>query len=144
MGLARQYLALAESLRKLAETDDNPRTPILGDALDRATEKVLNEGRSPSRKVGEIDNRGGHFYLTMYWARELADQTEDRELAEIFTPVAEQLEEAEDTITRELLDVQGSPADLGGYYWPDEEKVTAVMRPSATFTRIVDGLNANR
>ncbi|MDN8578790.1 NADP-dependent isocitrate dehydrogenase [Corynebacterium bovis] len=139
-----EYLALAESLRKLAETDDNPRTPILGDALDRATEKVLNEGRSPSRKVGEIDNRGGHFYLTMYWARELADQTEDRELAEIFTPVAEQLEEAEDTITRELLDVQGSPADLGGYYWPDEEKVTAVMRPSATFTRIVDGLNANR
>ncbi|MEL4154150.1 NADP-dependent isocitrate dehydrogenase [Corynebacterium bovis] len=139
-----EYLALAESLRKLAETDDNPRTPILGDALDRATEKVLNEGRSPSRKVGEIDNRGGHFYLTMYWARELADQTEDRELAEIFTPVAEQLEEAEDTITRELLDVQGSPADLGGDYWPDEEKVTAVMRPSATFTRIVDGLNANR
>lgn len=139
-----EYLALAESLRKLAETDDNPRTPILGDALDRATEKVLNEGRSPSRKVGEIDNRGGHFYLTMYWARELAHQTEDRELAEIFTPVAEQLEEAEDTITRELLDVQGSPADLGGYYWPDEEKVTAVMRPSATFTRIVDGLNANR
>lgn len=135
-----EFLALAESLRKLQETDNNPRTPILGDALDAATEKLLNEGKSPSRKVGEIDNRGSHFYLAMYWARELADQDKDSELAEIFGPVADALESQEEAITKELLDVQGSPVDLGGYYWPDEDKMLSVMRPSETFNKVIDDL----
>lgn len=139
-----EFLALAESLRKLQETDDNPRTPILGDALDAATESVLNESKSPSREVGEIDNRGSHFYLAKFWARELADQTRDAELAEIFKPVADALEANEEKISQELLDVQGHEADLGGYYWPNDEKTNAVMRPSSTFNEIIDGLNTNK
>ncbi|MGV0408076.1 NADP-dependent isocitrate dehydrogenase [Corynebacterium resistens] len=135
-----EFLALAESLRKLAETDDNPRTPILGDALDVATEKVLEEGKSPSRKVGEIDNRGSHFYLAMYWARELANQDRDAELAKVFAPVADALEDKETEISQKLIDVQGSPADLGGYYWLDDEKVNKVMRPSEVFNEIIDSL----
>ncbi len=139
-----EFLALAESLRKLQETDNNPRTPILGDALDAATEAVLNESKSPSRKVGEIDNRGSHFYLAKFWARELADQTRDAELAEVFKPVADALEANEEKISQELLDVQGHEVDLGGYYWPDDEKTFAVMRPSATFNEIIDSLNTNK
>lgn len=139
-----EFLALAESLRKLQETDNNPHTPILGDALDAATEALLNESKSPSRKVGEIDNRGSHFYLAKFWARELADQTRDAELAEIFKPVADALEANEEKISQELLDVQGHEVDLGGYYWPDDEKTFAVMRPSATFNEIIDGLNSNK
>lgn len=139
-----EFLALAESLRKLQETDNNPRTPILGDALDAATEALLNGSKSPSRKVGEIDNRGSHFYLAKFWARELADQTRDAELAEIFKPVADALEANEEKISQELLDVQGHEVDLGGYYWPDDEKTFAVMRPSATFNEIIDGLNSNK
>lgn len=135
-----EFLALAESLRKLAETDHNPRTPILGDALDVATEKVLEEGKSPSRKAGEIDNRGSHFYLAMYWARELANQDRDVELAKIFAPVADALENKEEEIAQMLIDVQGSPADLGGYYWLDDEKANQVMRPSETFNEIIDSL----
>lgn len=135
-----EFLALAESLRKLAETDDNPRTPILGDALDVATEKVLEEGKSPSRKAGEIDNRGSHFYLAMYWARELANQDRDAELAQIFAPVADALEEKEKEISQKLINVQGSPADLGGYYWLDDDKVNKVMRPSEVFNEIIDSL----
>ena len=139
-----EFLALAESLRKLQETDNNPRTPILGDALDAATEAVLNESKSPSRKVGEIDNRGSHFYLAKFWARELADQTRDAELAEVFKPVADALEANEEKISQELLDVQGHEVDLGGYYWPDDVKTSAVMRPSSTFNEIIDSLNANK
>ncbi|MDK8869764.1 NADP-dependent isocitrate dehydrogenase [Corynebacterium macclintockiae] len=139
-----EFLALAESLRKLQETDNNPRTPILGDALDAATEAVLNESKSPSRKVGEIDNRGSHFYLAKFWARELADQTRDAELAEVFKPVADALEANEEKIAQELLDVQGHEVDLGGYYWPDDAKTSAVMRPSSTFNEIIDSLNANK
>lgn len=139
-----EFLALAESLRKLQETDDNPRTPILGDALDAATESVLNESKSPSRKVGEIDNRGSHFYLAKFWARELADQTRDAELAEVFKPVADALEANEEKISQELLDIQGREVDLGGYYWPNDEKTNAVMRPSSTFNEIIDGLNTNK
>ncbi len=135
-----EFLALAESLRKLQETDNNPRTPILGDALDVATEAVLNEGKSPSRKVNELDNRGSHFYLAKFWARELANQDKDKELAEIFAPVADALEAKEEQIAKELLDVQGSAADLGGYYWLDEEKAADVMRPSSTFNEIIEGL----
>lgn len=139
-----EFLALAESLRKLQETDDNPRTPILGDALDAATESVLNESKSPSREVGEIDNRGSHFYLAKFWARELADQTRDAELAEIFKPVADALEANEEKISQELLNIQGREVDLGGYYWPNDEKTNAVMRPSSTFNEIIDGLNTNK
>ncbi|MBC2682157.1 NADP-dependent isocitrate dehydrogenase [Corynebacterium sp. 4HC-13] len=139
-----EFLALAESLRKLAETDNNPRTPILGDALDVATETLLNEDKSPSRKVGEIDNRGSHFFLTMYWARELANQTTDTELAEVFKPVAEALEANAEKIAKDLIDCQGKPVDLGGYYWVDEEKTNKVMRPSETFNAIIDGLNKNK
>ncbi|MCX2162855.1 NADP-dependent isocitrate dehydrogenase [Corynebacterium auriscanis] len=135
-----EFLALAESLRKLAETDNNPRTPILGDALDVATEKVLDQDKSPSRKVGEIDNRGSHFYLAMYWARELANQDRDEKLAKVFAPVADALEQKEQEISQELIDVQGTPADLGGYYWLDDEKVNKVMRPSETFNQIIDSL----
>ncbi|WP_426716365.1 NADP-dependent isocitrate dehydrogenase [Corynebacterium auriscanis] len=135
-----EFLALAESLRKLAETDNNPRTPILGDALDVATEKVLDQDKSPSRKVGEIDNRGSHFYLAMYWARELANQDRDEELAKVFAPVADALEQKEQEISQELINVQGTPADLGGYYWLDDEKVNKVMRPSETFNQIIDSL----
>ncbi|WP_312799231.1 NADP-dependent isocitrate dehydrogenase [Corynebacterium variabile] len=137
-----EFLALAESLRKLAETDNNPRTPVLADALDKATEKILNEDKSPARKIGEIDNRGSHYYLAAYWARNLAEQTEDPALAEIFAPVADELEEKFETIKVEMRSGQGEPVDLGGYYWPNDEKTTKVMRPSQTFNAVIDGLAA--
>lgn len=135
-----EYLALAESFRHEKNTKGNEKAGVLGDALDRATEKLLNEGKSPSRKVGEIDDRGSHFWLARYWAEELAAQSEDADLAATFAPVAAALAEDAETIDAELLAVQGSPADLGGYYWPEEAKVTAVMRPSATFNKVIDGL----
>ena len=135
-----EFLALAESLRHFANTDGNAKAAVLADALDRATESLLNEGKSPSRKAGEIDNRGSHFYLTLNWAKELATQTEDADLAAVFAPVAEALAAAESEITATFIDVQGSPADLGGYYSPSEEKTNAVMRPSATFNAIIDGV----
>ena len=137
-----EFLALAESLRKLAETDNNPRTPVLADALDKATEKILNEDKSPARKIGEIDNRGSHYYLAAYWARNLAEQTEDPALAEIFAPVADELEEKFETIKVEMRRGQGESVDLGGYYWPNDEKTTKVMRPSQTFNTVIDGLAA--
>ena len=135
-----EFLALAESLRHFANTDGNAKAAVLADALDRATETLLNEGKSPSRKAGEIDNRGSHFYLTLNWAKELATQTEDADLAAVFAPVAEALAAAESETTATFIDVQGSPADLGGYYSPSEEKTNAVMRPSATFNAIIDGV----
>jgi isocitrate dehydrogenase len=137
-----EFLALAESLRKLAETDNNPRTPVLADALDKATEKILNEDKSPARKIGENDNRGSHYYLAAYWARNLAEQTEDPELAEIFAPVADELEKQFETIKVEMRGGQGTSVDLGGYYWPNDEKTTKVMRPSQTFNAVIDGLAA--
>ena len=135
-----EFLALAESLRHFANTDGNAKAAVLADALDRATETLLNEGKSPSRKAGEIDNRGSHFYLTLNWAKELATQTEDADLAAVFAPVAEALAAAESEITATFIDVQGSPADIGGYYSLSEEKTNAVMRPSATFNAIIDGV----
>ena len=135
-----EFLALAESLRHFANTDGNAKAAVLADALDRATETLLNEGKSPSRKAGEIDNRGSHFYLTLNWAKELATQTEDADLAAVFAPVAEALAAAESEITATFIDVQGSPADLDGYYSPSEERTNAVMRPSATFNAIIDGV----
>jgi isocitrate dehydrogenase len=101
---------------------------------------VLNDDRSPKRKVHELDNRGSHFYLALYWARELANQTDDPELAVRFAPIAEALGAEEEAIVEELNAVQGAPVDLGGYYLPDEELVTAAMRPSARFNRIIDAI----
>ncbi|GAA1171269.1 NADP-dependent isocitrate dehydrogenase [Ornithinimicrobium humiphilum] len=135
-----EFLALAESLRHLADRDGNAKARVLGDALDRATERVLTEDRSPARRLGQIDNRGSHFYLALYWAQALAEQTEDAELAERFAPVAAELSEKEQQIAQELLDVQGSPVDLGGYYHPDDAKAAAAMRPSATFNAVIDAL----
>ncbi|MBG9356366.1 NADP-dependent isocitrate dehydrogenase [Corynebacterium diphtheriae] len=135
-----EFLALAESLRHFANTEGNTKAGVLADALDRATETLLNEGYSPSRKAGEIDNRGSHFFLTLNWAKELAAQTDDTALAETFAPVAAQLEENKDTIAAALIDVQGTPVDLGGYYQPDDAKTAAVMRPVAEFNSIIDAL----
>lgn len=135
-----EFLALAESLRHISNNGGSEKAAVLADALDKATETLLDEGKSPSRKVGEIDNRGSHFFLTKFWAKELASQTEDAELAEIFAPVAEALEAKSDEIVQGLIDNQGSPADLGGYYAPNEEKTTAVMRPVAAFNEIIDAL----
>lgn len=127
-----EFFALAASLEHLAGYDDNPRARILGETLDRATETFLNEDRSPGRKLGTIDNRGSHFYLALYWAEELAKQTDDTDLAASFDALATRLRGNEDTIVGELLAVQGQPADIGGYYEPDEAKVEKVMRPSQT------------
>ncbi|CAB0877967.1 NADP-dependent isocitrate dehydrogenase [Corynebacterium diphtheriae] len=135
-----EFLALAESLRHFANTEGNTKAGVLADALDRATETLLNEGYSPSRKAGEIDNRGSHFFLTLNWAKELAAQTDDTALAETFAPVAAQLKDNKDTIAAALIDVQGTPVDLGGYYQPDDAKTAAVMRPVAEFNDIIDAL----
>lgn len=129
-----EFLALAVSLEFLGDKTDNPRAALLGRALDDATGTLLEEGRSPSRKVGELDNRGSHFYLALYWAQALAAQTEDAELAGLFTDLAARLAADEETIVGELNAVQGEPVDLGGYYHVDKAKADAVMRPSATFT----------
>ena len=135
-----EFLALAESFRHLAVSEGNARAGVLADTLDAATERLLDENKSPARRVGQIDNRGSHFYLAMYWAQELAKQTADADLAAAFAGVAQALTEGESTITAELLAVQGSPADIGGYYRPDADKTSAVMRPSAGFTAALDAL----
>ena len=135
-----EFLALAVSFEHEAQKAGNPRAQILADTLDRATGTWLNENKSPSRKVGEIDNRGSHYYLALYWAQELAQQTEDTELAKAFADLATTLAENEQAINDELLSVQGQPVDIGGYYRPDEEKVTAVMRPSKTFNDAIASL----
>jgi isocitrate dehydrogenase len=135
-----EFLALAVSLQMLADKTGNPRATILGDALDRATGSVLEHNRSPLRKVGELDIRGSHFYLALYWARELADQTDDAELAERFAPLAQRLQEDEEKIVSELSEVQGSAVELGGYYHPDSEKAAAAMRPSPTFNAALESL----
>jgi isocitrate dehydrogenase len=132
-----EFLAMAVSLEHLSETTSNKKAKVLADALDAATEKFLGENKSPSRKVKELDNRGSHFYLAMYWARALANQNEDAELKTRFTPVAEKLELAEQQIVNELNEVQGNPVDIGGYYQPDDTKADAAMRPSATFNSIL-------
>ncbi|MDX2649899.1 NADP-dependent isocitrate dehydrogenase [Streptomyces sp. NPDC001902] len=128
-----EFLALAVSFEHLATTTGNARAQVLADTLDRATGTFLNEDKSPSRRLGGIDNRGSHFYLAMYWAQELAGQSDDAELAKAFGPLAQTLTEKEQVIVDELIAVQGSPAEIGGYYQPDPAKAAAVMRPSATF-----------
>ncbi len=135
-----EYCAIVPSLEKAAEMADNPRAALLAKTLDSAIGEYLENSRSPSRKVGEIDNRGSAFYLTMYWAQALAEQSEDQEMKARFGPVAKALTEGEATINAELLAAQGSPVDLGGYFHPNEEAMARAMRPSATFNGIIDGM----
>ncbi len=135
-----EFLALAASLEMLAERTANPRAKVLADALDRATGRVLEEDRSPSRRTGELDNRGSHFYLALYWARELADQSDDAELAERFAGPAARLAAAEDAIVDELAAVQGDPVEIGGYFRPDPERAAAAMRPSGTLNDLIAGI----
>ena len=137
-----EFLALAVSFEQFAAVTGNARAKVLGETLDRATGTFLNENKSPARRVGGIDNRGSHFYLALYWAQELAAQTADEELAVAFAGFAKTLAEQETAITGELLAVQGSPADIGGYYQPDPVKASTVMRPSATFNEALAALSA--
>ncbi len=132
-----EFLALAVSFEFLGEKTGNARATLLGRTLDQATGRVLEENRSPARKVGQIDNRGSHFYLALYWAQALADQTDDAEAAALFAPLAARLAADEAVIVAELLAVQGKPADIGGYYYVDKAKTDAVMRPSPTFNAAI-------
>lgn len=132
-----EFFAMVPSLEQYARFADDPAAQILADALDAATATFLNENRSPGRRLGTIDNRGSHFYLALYWAQELARQGADPELAAAFAPLASALADAEGVIVEELLAVQGSPVDIGGYYLPDPVKVSAVMRPSTTFNDVL-------
>lgn len=133
-----EFLALAASFDGLGAKEDNQKARILAKTLDSATGKLLDENKNPSRKTGELDNRGSQFYLAMYWAQELAAQSEDSELSAYFAPLAKALAENEETIVSELNGVQGDSVDIGGYYYPDPEKVTAVMRPSKTFNEALE------
>ena len=133
-----EFLALAVSFEQYAAATGNAEAKVLADTLDRATATFLNEDKSPSRKLGGIDNRGSHFYLALYWAQELAAQSEDARLAGAFAPLAETLTEQQDAIVEELAAVQGKPVDLGGYYRPDEAKASIAMRPSATFNKALE------
>jgi isocitrate dehydrogenase len=135
-----EFLALGPSLEMLDERNGNGRAKLLAATLDRAIGRLLEEDRSPSRDVGELDNRGTHFYLALYWARELADQGDDPDLADRFRPLADRLADGEREIVEELLAVQGAPVDIDGYYLPDVEKVAAAMRPSATLNDALRGL----
>ena len=135
-----EFLALAASLEHLAKAGNNPAAKILADTLDEANAKFLESNKSPARKVGEIDNRGSHFYLALYWARALAAQTQDKKLAERFTKIAKDLSDNEKKIDGELLAAQGKPVDIGGYYHPDDVKVSKAMRPSATLNAIIDAI----
>jgi isocitrate dehydrogenase len=136
-----EFLALAVSFEHLATTAGNARAQVLADTLDRATGTFLLENKSPSRRAGELDNRGSHYFLARYWAEELAKQTDDADLAAAFSSVAHELTSKEDTIVGELAEVQGSPVDIGGYYHPDDAKASAVMRPSATLNKVIATLN---
>jgi len=133
-----EFLALAASLEHLSAATDNRTAQILADALDRANAAVLENNKAPSRKVNEIDNRGSHFYLALYWAREMASQTDDPALAARFKALAEALEANQATIADELLAAQGAPVDLGGYFRPDDQRASRAMRPSATFNRLME------
>jgi isocitrate dehydrogenase len=136
-----EFLALAVSIEDLGAKTGNRKAQVLADALDRANGRILENDKSPQRKVGELDNRGSHYFLAQYWARALADQTTDAELKRIFTPVASELERQEQTIVAELNGVQGRPVDIGGYYHPDPAMASRAMRPSATFNAIIDALS---
>ncbi|MDQ0924445.1 isocitrate dehydrogenase [Pseudarthrobacter sp. W1I19] len=136
-----EFLALAVSFEHLATTTGNARAQVLADTLDRATGTFLLENKSPSRRAGELDNRGSHYYLARFWAEELAKQTDDAELAASFSSIAGELSSKEETIVGELAEVQGSPVDIGGYYRPDDAKASSVMRPSATLNKVLATLS---
>jgi isocitrate dehydrogenase len=135
-----EFLALAASLEHLAKVGNNQVAKILADTLDQANAKFLESNKSPARKVGEIDNRGSHFYLALYWAQALAAQTADKKIAERFTKIAIDLSDNVAKIDQELLAAQGKPQDVGGYYHPNDEKAAKAMRPSATLNRIIDAI----
>jgi len=135
-----EYCALVPSLELIAENTQNPKARMLAETLDAAIGKYLENGRLPSRKVKEIDNRGSTFYLALYWAQALAARNEDAGMKERFSKLAQKLTESEGKIVDELLAAQGESVDLGGYYMPDTEKATRAMRPSATFNAIIDGM----
>jgi isocitrate dehydrogenase len=136
-----EFLALAVSFEHLATTTNNARAQVLADTLDRATGTFLLENKSPSRRAGELDNRGSHYFLARYWAEELAKQTDDADLAASFSSIAGELASKEQAIVGELAEVQGSPVDIGGYYHPDDAKASAVMRPSATLNKVIATLS---
>ncbi|SDX48692.1 NADP-dependent isocitrate dehydrogenase [Aequorivita viscosa] len=136
-----EFLALAISLEHIGTKYNNPKAVVLADALDEATEQYLDNRKSPSRHAKEIDNRGSHFYLAMYWADELSKQNKDEDLKKIFTPIAKELQESEDQINKELIDAQGHSVDIGGYYAPIEKLVYEIMRPSTTLNKILVKLN---
>jgi isocitrate dehydrogenase len=135
-----EFLALAASLEHLAKVGNNQVAKILADTLDQANAKFLESNKSPARKVGEIDNRGSHFYLALYWAEALAAQTTDKKIAEKFVKIAKDLADNAAKIDQELLAAQGKPQDVGGYYHPDDAKASKAMRPSATLNRIIDAI----
>jgi isocitrate dehydrogenase len=135
-----EFSALAASLEHLAATFNNPKAQVLAETLDQAIAKFLDNNKSPARKVGQIDNRGSHFYLGMYWAQALAAQTKDKELKVRFTQVAKDLENNEAKINEELIGAQGQPVDMGGYYHPDKVKVGKAMRPSPTLNAIITNM----
>jgi len=135
-----EFLALAVSIEDMAQKTDNKKAQVLADALDKANSMFLNANKSPSRKVGELDTRGSHFYLAMYWAQSLAQQTEDKELQEKFTPIAQQLTDNETKIVDELNSVQGNAMDIGGYFKPNLEFVSKIMRPSNTLNSVIDSI----
>jgi len=138
-----EFLAIAVSLDELGEKHDNNRARLLGQTLDKATERLLENNQSPSRVTGELDNRGSHFHLARYWAEELANQDSDKELKEFFAKMSSQLEENKDRILEEMSVIQGQPADIGGYYHPPADKVKAVMQPSETLNRIMEDARAS-
>jgi len=135
-----EFLALAVSIEALAEKNSNDKAQVLAAALNKANSTFLSNNKSPSRKVGELDTRGSHFYLAMYWAQALAEQTQDKELQAKFTPIAKQLSENEDKIVSELNSVQGSAVNIGGYYWPNKQLTEKVMRPSGCLNNIIDNI----
>jgi isocitrate dehydrogenase len=133
-----EFLALSASLEHLSNVTGNPQAKLLADTLDQATAKFLDTNKSPSRKVNELDNRGSHFYLALYWAQALAEQDTDAGLQEKFSELAATLAENENQIVEELLVVQGAAMDIGGYYKPDPQQANSAMRPSATLNQIID------
>jgi isocitrate dehydrogenase len=137
-----EFLALGASLEDIAQKNNNDKARILVSTLDDATGKLLDNGKSPSRRTGEIDNRGSHFYLALYWAQALAEQTDDPELQARFAPLAKALADNEETIIEELNSVQGKSVDIGGYYIPDAEKTRAIMCPSATLNATIASAHA--
>ncbi|KAA0257931.1 NADP-dependent isocitrate dehydrogenase [Deferribacter autotrophicus] len=135
-----EFTALGASLEHIYNQYKNSKAKVMADAIDKAVGTLLENQKWPGRKVGQLDNRGEHFYFAMYWAEALAEQNEDAELKEVFTKVAKAMKDNEEKILREIMDAEGKPLDIGGYYHPDKEKISAAMRPSATFNEIIDNL----